>query len=137
MGLFFGRMANFKNGELWGRVSDVPWAKIFPNPAAGHLPRHPSQLYEAALEGVVLFLVLRWLTHKKLALRHPGMVSGAMVLGYGLARIFVENFRQFDEGVGLMIGPLTPGMIYSLPMLAIGAWLISRARRGVDAGGRE
>ena len=103
---------------------------IFPNPEAGGVARHPSQLYEAALEGLLLFLVLRFLTHRKLAFLKPGLVSGTMILGYGLARIFVENFRQFDEGVGLMIGPFTPGMIYSVPMVLLGSWLIYRARAG-------
>lgn len=130
LGFYFGRLANFINGELWGRTSDVPWAMIFPNPEAGGVARHPSQLYEALLEGLVLFLVLRWLTHSRLAFTKPGMVSGAMVLGYGLARIFVENFRQFDVGSGLMIGPFTPGMIYSLPMVLVGLWLIRRASNG-------
>jgi phosphatidylglycerol:prolipoprotein diacylglycerol transferase len=128
LGFYFGRLANFINGELWGRVTDVPWAMVFPNPEAGGVPRHPSQLYEAALEGFVLFLVLRFLTHGKLAFLKPGLVTGTMILGYGLARIFVENFRQFDEGVGLMIGPFTPGMIYSVPMVVLGAYLIHRAR---------
>ncbi len=129
LGFYFGRLANFVNGELWGRVTDVPWAMVFPNPEAGGVPRHPSQLYEAALEGVVLFLVARFLTHKKLAFLNPGLVLGSMIMGYGLARIFVENFRQFDVGVGLMIGPFTPGMIYSLPMVLLGAWLIYQARK--------
>jgi len=130
LGFYFGRLANFVNGELWGRPSDVPWAMIFPNPEAGGVPRHPSQLYEATLEGLALFFVLRWLTHGKLALKKPGLVAGTMVMGYGLARIFVENFRQFDVGSGLMIGPFTPGMIYSLPMVLIGLWLLRRALSG-------
>jgi phosphatidylglycerol:prolipoprotein diacylglycerol transferase len=134
LGFYFGRLANFVNGELWGRPTDVPWAMIFPDPEAGGVPRHPSQLYEAALEGLVLFLVLRWLTHTKLALMRPGTVAGAMVLGYGLARILVENFRQYDVGVGLMIGPITPGMLYSLPMVAVGAYLIWRARTRAAGG---
>ena len=113
LGFLFGRIANFVNGELWGRVTDVPWAMVFPNPEAGGVARHPSQLYEAALEGALLFLVARFLTHRRLAFLKPGLVLGTVILGYGLARIFVENFRQFDEGVGLMIGPFTPGMIYS------------------------
>lgn len=131
LGFYFGRIANFINGELWGRVTDVPWAMIFPNPEAGGVPRHPSQIYEAMLEGFVLFLVLRFLTHYRLAFLKPGLVSGTMVLGYGLARIFVENFRQFDEGVGLMVGPFTPGMIYSVPMVLLGSYLIYRARAGL------
>lgn len=132
LGFFFGRIANFINGELWGRVSDVPWAMVFPDPEAGNMPRHPSQLYEALLEGVVLLLVLRYLTHKKQALTKPGLVTGAAILGYGMARIMMENFRQFEEGVGLMIGPLTPGMIYSMPMLVLGGWLIWQALQGSD-----
>ncbi len=127
IGLFFGRIANFVNGELWGRVTDVPWAMIFPG--AGPEPRHPSQLYEAALEGLLLFLLLRYLTHSRVMLRRPGMVAGCFALGYGLARIFVEMFRQYDVGVGLMIGPFTPGMIYSLPLVLIGAGLMWRAHR--------
>ena len=134
LGFYFGRLANFINGELWGRESDVPWAMVFPNAEAGGAARHPSQLYEAALEGLVLFLVLRFLTHRRLAFLKPGLVTGTMILGYGLARIFVENYRQFEEGSGLMIGPFTPGMIYSVPMVLLGAWLIYRARAGADGG---
>ncbi len=130
LGFYFGRLANFVNGELWGRVTDVPWAMVFPDPEAGGVPRHPSQLYEAALEGLVLFLVLRYLTHSRLALLKPGLVTGTAILGYGLARIFVENFRQFEEGSGLMVGPFTPGMIYSVPMVLFGAWLVYRAGSG-------
>ncbi len=136
LGFLFGRIANFVNGELWGRVTDVPWAMVFPNPEAGGLGRHPSQLYEAALEGALLFLVARFLTHKRAAFLKPGLVVGTVILGYGLARIFVENFRQFDEGVGLMIGPFTPGMIYSAPMVVLGVYLIFRARR-LGAGSSE
>ena len=128
LGFLLGRIANFINGELWGRVSDVPWAMVFPDPEAGGVARHPSQLYESALEGLFLLLVLRFLTHKKLALMKPGLVTGAAIAGYGLARIFVENFRQFEEGSGLMIGPLTPGMIYSVPMVLLGGLLMYRAR---------
>ncbi len=134
LGFLFGRMANFVNGELWGRVSDVPWAMVFPNPEAGGVPRHPSQLYEAALEGLLLLIILWVMTHRKGAFLKPGLVTGTMVLGYGLARIFVENFRQFDEGVGLMIGPFTPGMIYSVPMVLLGGWLIWRARQTAAGG---
>jgi phosphatidylglycerol:prolipoprotein diacylglycerol transferase len=112
-GLFFGRMANFINGEVFGRVTDVPWAMVFPN--GGDLPRHPSQLYEAALEGIVLFLALRLATHRfhKLAIR--GFVSGAFCSGYGLARTFAEFFRQPDVQVGYLPGGLTEGMLLSIP----------------------
>ena len=138
LGFLFGRIANFVNGELWGRVSDVPWAMVFPNPEAGGVARHPSQLYEAALEGALLLLVARFLTHQRLAFLKPGLVLGTVILGYGLARIFVENFRQFDEGVGLMIGPFTPGMIYSMPMVVLGAYLIYRARSlGADTSAKQ
>jgi phosphatidylglycerol:prolipoprotein diacylglycerol transferase len=104
-GLFFGRLANFINAELWGRPTDVPWAMRFPmtNPATGARdwdlltePRHPSQLYEAALEGVALFALLWWLAIGRRWLKWPGAVSGAFLIGYGLARVVVEAFRQGD-----------------------------------------
>lgn len=121
IGLFFGRIANFINAELWGRVSDVPWAFVFPG--AGPLPRHPSQLYQAALEGLVLFILLRILTHNFRALRKPGLVTGVFVGGYGAVRLFVEFFRQPDTHIGF-IGPgLTMGMLLSTPMILIGASL--------------
>jgi len=126
MGLLFGRLANFINAELWGRPSTVPWAMIFPVPEAGDIPRHPSQLYEALTEGIVLFAVLRWLTHRRLALRRPGFTAGAFLVGYGLARSFCELFREPDAGHLFTIGPFTAGILYSLPMLLAG-WLIMRA----------
>ena len=130
IGLFFGRLANFINAELWGRPTDVPWAMVFPG--AGPAARHPSQLYEAALEGLVLFLVLRWLTHSRLAFKRPGLVGGTFVAGYGLARSFCEFFREPDYGHALSIGPLTAGIAYSIPMIAVGAvfiWLaLNRAK---------
>ena len=98
------RFANFINSELWGKLTDVPWAFVFPN--GGPFPRHPSQLYEAGLEGLVLFLVLRMLTHRFLKLRTPGFVAGAFVAGYGLARIFVEFFREPDQQIGYLAGRL-------------------------------
>jgi len=118
IGLFFGRLANFINGELWGRPSDVPWAMVFPG--SDLQPRHPSQLYEAALEGILLFLILRVLTHRYLALARSGLTGGAFVAGYGLARIFVEFFREPDSQLGFVSGALTMGMILSLPMVLIG-----------------
>ena len=121
-GLFFGRLANFINGELWGRVADVPWAMVFPG--AGPEPRHPSQLYEAILEGIVLFILLRFLTHRMGALKYPGLTGGAFVAGYGLARFFVELFRQPDEQLGFIFGFLTMGMILSLPMILVGVTAI-------------
>ncbi len=132
MGLFFGRLANFINGELWGRPSDVAWSMIFPHPASGGVPRHPSQLYEAALEGLVLFLVLRYLTHSKLALRNPGLVGGAFAAGYGIARSTCEFFREPDPGHWLTLGPFTAGIFYSLPMIAAGLWAVMRALRKAE-----
>ncbi|MDQ0314228.1 prolipoprotein diacylglyceryl transferase [Amorphus orientalis] len=127
IGLFFGRIANFINGELWGRPSDVPWAMVFPG--AGPEPRHPSQLYEAALEGLVLFLVLRVLTHAFGTLRRPGLTAGAFAAGYGIARIISEFFRMPDPQLGFLMGGLTMGMLLSVPMVLAGAWAIWRARR--------
>lgn len=139
IGLFFGRLANFVNGELYGRVSDVPWAFVFPHDPS-QLPRHPSQLYEAALEGVVLFIALRFLTHHTRALRYPGIVAGSMLVGYGTARMAVEWFREPDAHLGFLAGSwLTMGMVLSAPMVLAGAALISlgvarvdRASRGAD-----
>jgi len=120
-GLFFGRIANFINSELWGRTTDVPWAFVFPN--GGPLPRHPSQLYEALLEGLVLFVVLFVFISVFRKLRAPGFVGGAWVFGYGLSRIIVEFFREPDAHIGYLAGGwLTMGMLLSVPMLVIGAW---------------
>ncbi len=122
------RVANFINSELWGRPTDVPWAFVFPN--GGPEPRHPSQLYEALLEGLVLFLVLRFLTHRRLKLKTPRFVGGAFVFVYGLSRIFVEFFRLPDAQLGYLLGTgwLTMGMVLSLPMLAVGIWAMATAR---------
>ncbi|MEL6783432.1 MAG: prolipoprotein diacylglyceryl transferase [Pseudomonadota bacterium] len=120
-GIFFVRIANFINSELWGRVTDVPWAVIFPN--GGPEPRHPSQLYEAFLEGLLLFLVLCVLIFAFKKLRYPGFIGGAWVFGYGTSRIIVEFFRQPDAQLGFLAGGwLTMGMVLSLPMLAVGLW---------------
>lgn len=125
-GLFFGRLANFINSELWGRPSDVPWAFVFPT--GGPAPRHPSQLYEAALEGVVLFCVLMFLIYGLKKLASPGFVGGTWVFGYGVSRIVVEFFREPDAHIGYLAGGwLTMGMVLSLPMLAIGLWAMVTA----------
>ncbi len=115
IGIFLGRLANFVNGELWGRVSDVPWAMVFPN--GGPLPRHPSQLYEAALEGLVLFVALAGAVRAG-ALRKPGFVLGAFAFGYSIARSICELFREPDAQLGFLWGGLTMGMLLSLPLAA-------------------
>lgn len=126
IGLFFGRLANFINAELWGRPTDLPWGMVFPG--GGPLPRHPSQLYEAALEGVLLFAALALLIRAG-ALRRPGIVTGAFITGYGLARSFAEFFREPDPQLGFLWGGLTMGMLLSLPMILGGAALIVIALR--------
>ncbi len=127
VGLGLGRLANFINGELYGRAGDVPWAMVFPGDPE-QIPRHPSQLYEAALEGFVLFLIVRIATHRFQALAHPGRASGLFALGYGLSRIIVEFFREPDVQLGYFLGFITMGMILSLPLVAVGIWLLLRSR---------
>ena len=131
IGLFFGRIANFINGELWGRLADVPWAVVFPS--GGPFARHPSQLYEAGLEGIVLLSVLALLIYGFRALKSPGLISGVFVCGYALSRIFVEFFREPDAQLGYLLGTgwLTMGMVLSFPMILLGLWAIVRARRQV------
>lgn len=127
IGLFFGRIANFINGELWGRPTAMPWGVIFPG--ADGFPRHPSQLYEAALEGIVLFLVLLWATHSKLWLQRRGVIAGLFLAGYGLVRVSLETVREPDSFLNDLFGmggSVTMGMLLSLPMLIGGAWLIWR-----------
>ncbi len=127
IGLFLGRIANFINGELFGRPTDVPWAMVFPH--GGPVPRHPSQLYEAFLEGIVLFVILWLLFRREEIRRRPGLIGGVFLAGYGLARITAEFFREPDANLGFLFGGLTMGMILSLPLIALGLWLIVRARR--------
>ena len=124
-GLFFGRLANFINGELWGRPTTAPWGIIFPN--AGPESRHPSQLYEAGLEGIALFIILRLATHTAKWLPRQGANTGLFMLFYGLFRISLENLREPDRNMPNFPLGLTMGMILSLPMVAIGAWLVWRA----------
>jgi phosphatidylglycerol:prolipoprotein diacylglycerol transferase len=132
VGLGLGRLANFINSELWGRPTDMPWAFIFPLDET-RLPRHPSQLYEAVLEGLVLFLAVRIATHRYGALQYAGRASGVFALVYGLSRIFVELFREPDAHLGYLTGPITMGMVLSLPLCAIGIWLLLRSRRRTSA----
>jgi phosphatidylglycerol:prolipoprotein diacylglycerol transferase len=121
-GLGMGRLGNFMNSELWGRVTDVPWAIIFPN--GGPLPRHPSQLYEFALEGVVLFFILNWFIRRP---RPEGSVSGLFLLGYGTFRFMIEYVREPDAHLGLFGGFISMGQILSLPMVIIGALMVAWA----------
>jgi len=127
IGLFFGRIANFINGELWGRPADVPWAMVFPT--GGPYPRHPSQLYEAALEGIVLFLILRVLTHRFHALERPGLLVGAFLAGYGTFRTMVEFVREPDSQMPNFPLGLTMGMMLSIPMILAGAAIAAAAMR--------
>ncbi|MEO9340180.1 prolipoprotein diacylglyceryl transferase [Mesorhizobium sp. SB112] len=132
VGLGLVRSTNFINSELWGRVTDVPWAFEFPT--GGPFLRHPSQLYEAALEGLVLFIILRILTHTLFKLKAPGFVAGAFVAGYGASRIFVEFFREPDPQLGYLLGGwLTMGMVLSVPMVLVGIWAMLRANRAAKA----
>jgi phosphatidylglycerol:prolipoprotein diacylglycerol transferase len=129
IGLFLGRLANFINSELWGRVADptLPWAMVFPNDRL-QLLRHPSQLYQAALEGVLLFTVLAVMIRMG-ALRRPGLILGSFIAIYALARITGEFFREPDPQLGFLWGGLTMGMLLSLPMIIAGLILIVRAWR--------
>ena len=125
LGLIIGRLANFINSEHWGRPTDVPWAMVFPN--GGPLPRHPSQLYEAVLEGVVMYVIIRLATHWYGALQRPGTVAGIWLIWYGIARMIAEMFRQPEIGHALNIGPFTAGQIYCIPMILLGGALIAYA----------
>ena len=129
-GLFFGRIGNFINGELYGRATDVPWAMIFPTDAL-HIPRHPSQLYEALCEGALLFLVL--ILVERRAIRggwyRNGLLTGAFLLGYGLIRYLIEFTRQPDAQLGFVLGPFSMGQVLSSLMLVIGCVVIARAYR--------
>ena len=128
-GLFFGRIANFINGELWGAPTNVPWAMVFPT-APDALPRHPSQLYEAALEGILLWLILRIATHYFKMFKRPRFTGALFILCYGCARIFVEFFRMPDVQLGyLAFGWVTMGMVLSVPMLVVGVWGMLTAKR--------
>jgi len=127
IGLFFGRIANFINGELWGRPApDVPWAMAFPT--GGPVPRHPSQLYEALLEGVVLFAVL-FVMQRRGGLARPGVATGTFVAGYGVARFIAEFFRAPDPFLGYLALGTTMGQLLSLPMILAGAALVVRSAR--------
>jgi phosphatidylglycerol---prolipoprotein diacylglyceryl transferase len=131
LGLMFGRLANFVNGELWGRPTGTSWGVIFPD--AGPEPRYPSQLFEAGLEGAVLLLVLGWLFWLTPARRYPGLMSGVFILGYGIFRFIVENFREPDRQLGILSTGLTMGQSLCIPMIVAGLWLIATSRGRIAA----
>jgi phosphatidylglycerol:prolipoprotein diacylglycerol transferase len=126
IGLFLGRLANFVNGELWGRPSDAPWAVVFPT--GGPVARHPSQLYEAGLEGLLLFAILAFLFWRTDARYRPGLLTGVFVLGYGLSRFLVEFYRQPDPGLENLSWGLTMGQTLTVPMILAGLYLIATAK---------
>jgi phosphatidylglycerol:prolipoprotein diacylglycerol transferase len=125
IGIFLGRIANFIKPELWGRPTDVAWGVVFPG--AGPEPRHPSQLYEAGLEGLALFVVLILLVRSG-GMQRPGLLTGAFAIGYGAARIICEFFREPDPQLGFLFGGATMGMLLSVPLIVAGFVLIARAR---------
>jgi phosphatidylglycerol:prolipoprotein diacylglycerol transferase len=128
VGLLLGRLANFVNGELWGRVTTAPWGVVFPG--AGALPRHPSQLYEAGLEGAVLLVVMLALARRR---RGDGALVGWLLGLYGVSRILVELFREPDAQMAFLPAWVTMGQILSVPMVVLGVWLVWHARRRVEA----
>ena len=154
-GLLLGRLANFVNAELWGRATDLPWGVAFPGRAAqdcgqalGEIcARHPSQLYEAAMEGLILGALILWMVYRRNAFHAPGRILGTFLAGYGIARFIVEFFRQPDAqfisegnplGLAWQIGGygLTQGQALSVPMIALGLWFILRARHAATAEAR-
>lgn len=129
IGVFLGRLTNFVNDELWGRVTDVSWAVRFPN--GGFLPRHPSQLYEAMLEGVVMFIILNILWNIKWVRERTGFVSGMFVLLYALFRSIVEQYREPDAQLGFFFGAITMGQLLSIPLVLAGVWGIYHGIKSV------
>lgn len=127
VGLFLGRLANFVNDELWGRVTDVPWAVRFPS--GGFLPRHPSQLYEAFFEGIFLFCLLNCLWRVRWVREHTGFVSGVFALFYGICRISMEQFREPDAHMGFFFTYFTMGQLLSIPFIVVGLWAMFYAWR--------
>ena len=138
-GLFFGRIANFINGEVYGRLTDIPWGVEFPprslDDGDTFGPRHPTQLYEAFFEGIVLFLLIRHLTHSRRSLAQPGYTAGFFLVGYGLARIGVEFFKEWDYAQFFTNRYISEGMVYSVPMIIFGIFLMARAVRRHSASG--
>ena len=129
VGLAAGRLGNFINGELWGRVTDVSWGMVFPQSGSA-APRHPSQLYQFAGEGLLLFAFIWWFSSRQ---RPTGAVSGAFLIGYGVLRFLAEFAREPDEFLGLVLGPFTMGQMLCVPMVAAGIWLVMRSRSSPSA----
>lgn len=125
IGIFLGRLANFVNGELWGRITNVPWAVKFPE--GGYFPRHPSQIYEALTEGVLMFIVLNILWRKEYVRVHHGIISAMFLIIYGISRISMEFFREPDRQLGFIIGHITMGQILSLPFLLLGFYILHKS----------
>ena len=125
IGIFLGRLANFVNGELWGRVTTVPWAVKFPE--GGYLPRHPSQLYEALSEGVLMFIILNCLWKKAYVRAHYGIISSVFLIIYATSRICMEFFREPDQQIGFLLGGITMGQLLSLPFLLLGLYILHHA----------
>ena len=133
IGLGLGRIGNFINGELFGRPTKLPWGIVFPE--GGEMPRHPSQIYEALLEGLVLFLILRWIFKKNY---QPGAVAWGLIAFYGLFRFLVEFVREPDAQIGFDLGPFTRGQLLSAPMLVVGlAMMVIYARRNLPEKSRR
>ncbi|MFV0626267.1 MAG: prolipoprotein diacylglyceryl transferase [Alphaproteobacteria bacterium] len=127
IGILFGRIANFINDELWGRVTNVAWAVKFPN--GGYLPRHPSQLYESFLEGFVMLIVLNLLWRKQYIRERHGIISALFVLLYALFRAFVEQYREPDAQIGFLFGHITMGQLLSVPFVLVGLYVIYKKTR--------
>ena len=127
LGIFFGRIANFMNDELWGRVTDVAWAVRFPR--GGFLPRHPSQIYEALTEGLCLFIILNFMWRIEWCRKHTGFISASFLLGYALMRSLMEQFREPDSQIGFLFGGITMGQMLSFPLIVIGSYIIANIFR--------
>jgi phosphatidylglycerol---prolipoprotein diacylglyceryl transferase len=127
IGLLFGRLANFINGELFGRTSDAPWAMVFPR--GGDMPRHPSQLYEAGLEGLLLLLCMAVVVRNQQLRTREGFLSGLFLILYGIFRAFIECFREPDIQIGFLAGGATMGQMLCIPMIAFGGWLLWKSKR--------
>jgi len=125
IGIFLGRLANFVNGELWGRVTTVPWAVKFPD--GGFLPRHPSQIYEALSEGLLMFIILNLLWRKAFIREHTGIISAVFLIVYATSRMCMELFREPDQQIGFIFSGVTMGQVLSLPFLLLGIYILYRA----------